>query len=222
MLIYVLSTLIGALSGALINFCIAKMPREKQLLKQQPALVIVLTVIAAIASVTAFPLSAYPITTVLVFAFCAVMVAVTFIDFEFKIIPDKITIPGIIIGLVLSVVSQFFHSLLPPFTQGIVDSLIGLAVGAGLPLLFIYLYYLLTKRVGFGMGDVKLLGMFGACLGWWPILPIFFISSILGSIFGIAYILVTKKDRRAEIPFGPYLAVGAIIYLFVFQHGISM
>ena len=218
MLIYALYSLIGIFSGILINFCIGKMHRDKPVRRQQPALVIALTTIVAITSSLLFPFSSDPITAVLVLAFCMPLVAITFIDFELKIIPDKITIPGIIIGLVLGVISECFYTLHFPFTQGIVDSLVGLAVGAGLPLLFIFLYYLLTKNVGFGMGDVKLLGLFGACLGWYAVPLIFFISSVLGSIFGIAYILVTKKGRRTEIPFGPYLAMGAIIYQFLLTH----
>ena len=215
MLTYILlPILIGILSGAVINFCISKMPRDKQLPKLQPLSVMLLTTSAAFASFQVSENSS-EITAALVFILCATLIAITFIDFEFKIIPDKITLPGIIIGLILGVVSEFFYNLPIPFTQGVIDSLLGLTVGAGLPLLFVYLYYLLTKKVGFGMGDIKLLGLFGACLGWRAILPIFFISSILGSIFGIAYIIIAKKNRRTEIPFGPYLAIGAIIYLFM-------
>ena len=214
MLTHGLFTLIGILSGLLINFCIGKMQREKPLWKWQPALVVLLTTVVALASSLVFPFSDAPITTVLAFIFCATLVAVTFIDFEFRIIPDKITLPGIIIGLALGVVSEFFYKLHFPFTQGIFDSLIGTVVGAGLPLLFILLYYMITKNIGFGLGDVKLLGLFGAWLGWYAVFPIFLVSSVLGSVFGIAYMLIAKKDRRTEIPFGPYLALGAIVYLF--------
>ena len=218
MLTYILSILAGLAVGALINLYIGKMPREKPLFKLQPPLIMALTAGMAFASFYAFS-SSY-VSATLVFIFCSILIAVTFIDLEFKIIPDKITLPGIIIGLALGVTSEFFYRLPLPFTQGIMqwnyNSILGLLLGVGLPLLFVYLYYLLTKKVGFGMGDIKLLGLLGAWFGCEVILPVFFFSSVLGSICGITYILATKKDRRTEIPFGPYLAIGAILYIFLY------
>lgn len=139
------------------------------------------------------------------FVFCSSLVVVTFIDLEHQIIPDTITLPGIVIGFVAS----FF---IPEF--GWVNSLIGIVAGGGSLLLIAYGYELLTKKEGMGGGDVKLLAMMGAFLGWKAIIFIIFTSSLIGSVVGVTLMLVKKKDGSLAIPFGPFLAGGAILYVF--------
>jgi len=139
------------------------------------------------------------------FLFCSALVVITFIDLEHQIIPDAITLPGIVIGFAVS----FF---IP--TLGWLNSLIGILAGGGSLLLVAYGYQLLAKRDGMGGGDIKLLAMMGAFFGWKAILFIIFASSLLGSVIGISIMLMQKKDATLAIPFGPYLASAAVLYIF--------
>lgn len=139
------------------------------------------------------------------FVFCSALVVVTFIDLEHQIIPDSITLPGIVLGFVVS----FFIPQL-----GWLNSLIGIVAGGGSLLLIAWLYEVVAKKEGMGGGDVKLLAMMGAFLGWKPILFIIFVSSLLGSVIGITLMLIRKKDSTLAIPFGPFLAAAAILYVF--------
>ncbi len=77
-----------------------------------------------------------------------------------------------------------------------------------------WLYEKIAKREGMGGGDIKLLGMLGAFLGWQAVLPIVFLSSFAGTVVGVPLMLLQKGDRRLAIPFGPFLAMAAVIYLF--------
>lgn len=141
----------------------------------------------------------------ILFIFCSALVVVTFIDLEHQIIPDVITLPGIVIGFALS----FF---IPNF--GWLQSLIGILAGGGSLFLVAYGYHLLTGRDGMGGGDIKLLAMFGAFFGWKAVLFIIFAASLIGSIVGITVMLVQRKDSTLAIPFGPYLAGAAVVYIF--------
>lgn len=139
------------------------------------------------------------------FVFCCALVVITFIDLEHQIIPDVITLPGIVVGFIVS----FF---IPNF--GWLDSLIGIIAGGGSLLLVAYGYSALTKKDGMGGGDIKLLAMMGAFFGWKAILFIIFASSLIGSVIGVSVMLAQKKDSTFAIPFGPFLATGAVLYIF--------
>jgi leader peptidase (prepilin peptidase)/N-methyltransferase len=143
-----------------------------------------------------------------VFIFVAALIVITLIDFEHKIIPDVISLPGILYGLLAALV-------LPRIT--FVESLLGALLGGGSLLLVAGFYYLLTKQEGMGLGDVKLLAMMGAFLGWQSILFIIMIGSITGAAIGVAAMVIKKKDRKYAIPFGPFLSLGAVAYLFYGQ-----
>jgi leader peptidase (prepilin peptidase)/N-methyltransferase len=130
---------------------------------------------------------------------------ITFIDFDHQIIPDVISLPGIAVGFAFS----FFLPWL-----GWKDSLIGLLAGGGSLLLVAYGYQLLTGKDGMGGGDVKLLAMLGAFLGWRSILFIIFSASLVGSVIGVGLMLARGRDSKLPIPFGPFLALGAILYIF--------
>ncbi len=138
------------------------------------------------------------------FAFTAALIVVTFIDLEHQIIPDSITFPGIGTGIALS-----FFLPNPTF----LDSLIGTVLGGGILLLVAGVYYFFTKIEGMGLGDVKLLAMMGAFLGWKSILFIIMVGSFSGALVGIPIMLFKKKDRKYAIPFGPFLSLGAVSYL---------
>jgi leader peptidase (prepilin peptidase) / N-methyltransferase len=139
------------------------------------------------------------------FLFCSAMVVVTFIDLEHQIIPDLITLPGIVIG--------FFVSFFVPHF-GWLNSLLGIVAGGGSLLVIAYGYQLIAKKDGMGGGDIKLLAMMGAFFGWKAILFIIFAASLVGSLIGVSVMLVRKKDATLAIPFGPFLASAAILYIF--------
>jgi len=146
----------------------------------------------------------YGLSTLLVvrFVFLAGLVAVSFIDFDHKIIPDSLSLGGIAVGFI----SSFFTPL------GWRSSLYGIALGGGSLLLVSLAYYAVTKREGMGLGDVKLLAAIGAFLGWEAIPFTIFAASLVGSVIGIA--LSGKSGLKYAIPFGPFLAFGATLYLF--------
>ena len=171
----------------------------------QYPLVELLTGIVAFACVLQWGFS---INALSIFIFVSALIVITFIDFEHKIIPDLISLPGILYGVLTALVLQRIS---------FVDSILGLLLGGGSLLLVAGLYYLLTKKEGMGLGDVKLLAMMGAFLGWQSILFIIMIGSITGAVIGVAAMLIKKKDRRYAIPFGPFLSLGAVAYLFYGQ-----
>ncbi len=140
------------------------------------------------------------------FLFTAALVVVSFIDFDHQIIPDEISLPGIVVGFLCS----FF---LPG--PGWLSSLLGIVVGWGSLALVFYGYLWLTGREGMGGGDAKLLAMMGGFLGLQAVPFIIFVSSLAGSIIGLTIMAVQRKDRHLAIPFGPYLAIGALVYLFI-------
>ena len=139
------------------------------------------------------------------FLLCSALVAVTFIDLDHQIIPDAISLPGIVAGFAFS----FFLPWL-----GWKASLIGLLAGGGSLLLVAYGYQLLTGKEGMGGGDIKLLAMMGAFLGWKSIPFILFSASLVGSVIGVSVMLARGRDSKLAIPFGPFLAFGAILYIF--------
>lgn len=165
-------------------------------------LVELLTGLLAAALFLKFGLS---LSLVVMFLFCAALVVITFIDFDHQIIPDEISLPGIILGFVCS----FF---LPG--HGWLSSLLGIAVGWGSLALIFYGYLWLTGREGMGGGDAKLLAMMGAFLGLQAVPFIIFASSLVGTVAGLSIMAVQRKDRHLAIPFGPYLALGAVLYIF--------
>lgn len=138
------------------------------------------------------------------FVFVAGLVAVTFIDIDHRIIPDSLSLGGVLAGFAAS------------FVTGVtwVDSLIGIAVGGGALLAVALGYYLMTKREGMGLGDVKLLAAIGAFLGWKAVLFTIFVSSVVGSIVGVALMAARGSGLKLEVPFGPFLAFGAALHVF--------
>ncbi len=141
----------------------------------------------------------------LLLVFLLALVVVSFIDLEHQIIPDSISIPGIAAGLAASFLLA--HT-------SFADSLIG-AAGGGLALFAVaYLYELAAGRAGMGGGDIKLLAMIGAWMGWKALPMIVFLSSLSGALIGFVYLAFSRKGMRARIPFGPFLSLGTIIYLF--------
>ena len=136
---------------------------------------------------------------------CAALVTVAFIDLEHRIIPDEISLSGIVIGFACS----FFIPRL-----GWLNSLLGILTGGGSLFLVAWGYERFTGKEGMGGGDIKLLAMLGAFFGWKAIPFIIFVSSLTGSVIGVTVMLIKKRDGKLAIPFGPFLVLGALIHIF--------
>jgi leader peptidase (prepilin peptidase)/N-methyltransferase len=133
------------------------------------------------------------------------LVVASFIDIDHMILPDKLTLSGIVIGLVGALLSPE-RELLP--------AILGVLTGGGFLWAVAYFYYVLRKEEGMGGGDIKLLAWIGAVLGWSSIPFTILVSSLIGTVGGLALLLKSKKDLKTVIPFGPYLSVAALIYIF--------
>lgn len=144
------------------------------------------------------------------FYFVASMIALSIIDLEFKIIPDQINFGGLFVGLVFAAVNSIKAQSLEP----LVSAVAGAAAGAGFLYLVAFLYLKYRGIEGLGMGDVKLMAFIGAYTGWFGALFTIFFGSLTGVIVGVAVIKLLKKDYYYEIPFGPFLAAGGLVYLF--------
>lgn len=133
------------------------------------------------------------------------LVTVSFIDYDHYIIPDKISYPGMLLGLL--------GSFLNP-ERSFLDSLLGLILGGGFLWAIAVIYYKIKKEEGMGGGDIKLLAWIGSVLGWTPIAFVILVSSLLGSIVGVFLIYKNKDTLKKVIPFGPFIATAAILYVF--------
>lgn len=143
------------------------------------------------------------------FIFTCSLIVITFVDVEHQIIPDIVTLPGIPLFFLMAV-----------FAMGIpwLDALLGLLIGGGILYAIAFGYELLRKVEGMGGGDIKLLAMLGAFLGWKSLFFILFVSSFLGAIVGLTVILIKGKDMKYAVPFGPFLSLAAVSYLFFGDH----
>jgi leader peptidase (prepilin peptidase)/N-methyltransferase len=132
------------------------------------------------------------------------LIALSLIDFDHQLLPDSIVLPVLWLGLILSLFSIFTDSH---------SSIIGAAAGYLSLWTVFQLFRLITGKEGMGYGDFKLLGLFGAWLGWQSLVQIILLSSVVGAVVGISLILVRGRDRNIPIPFGPYLAAAGWISL---------
>lgn len=143
------------------------------------------------------------------FYFACSLLVVTYIDLDHRIIPDRVTLPGIVVGLVLALLAPGAARL-----AAVQSWALGVLVGGGILWLVAWAYERSTGREGMGGGDIKLLAMIGAFLGWQGVLVTLLLASFIGSLVGIGWMLVRGADTRLAIPFGPFLALGALVTLF--------
>lgn len=130
----------------------------------------------------------------------AILVALFGIDLEHQILPNTITLPGMVVGLM-------FSAIAPPGWQ---DALLGAVLGAGVLYGIAAAYYAVRREDGLGMGDVKMLAMIGAFLGWKAVLVTLVLSSFSGAILGMALTAAQRGGMKLALPFGTFLAVGAL------------
>ncbi len=137
----------------------------------------------------------------------------TFIDFEHMIIPNRVTLGGILAGWVLSMFVPALHGEQTAW-MGLFRSVTGAAAGWGILWGIASLGTLMFRKEAMGFGDVKLLGAIGAFLGWKSVLFTIIASSLAGSIVGISLIVFGGKKMQSRIPYGPYLSLAAVIWIF--------
>lgn len=143
--------------------------------------------------------------------FLALLISITFIDLEHRVIPDQLSIGGLILGIATC-------WLLPDFS--LLESVGGAVLGFGIFYSLAWFYHKLRGRMGLGGGDIKLLAMLGAFLGPMGVLATICVSSIFGSVVGMVWARSSGKSGKADmmqfaIPFGPFLVVGALLYYFL-------
>jgi leader peptidase (prepilin peptidase)/N-methyltransferase len=137
--------------------------------------------------------------------FVCLLVVLFGIDLEHQLLPNVITLPGVAIGLIFSFVG-------PPGWQ---SALIGVALGAGVLYGIAGAYHLVRREEGLGMGDVKMLAMIGAFLGWQAVLVTLVLSSFAGALVGIGLMALQRGNMRLALPFGTFLALGAVAAMLV-------
>lgn len=161
--------------------------------------------LTAVSAAAAMWVSGVTLTALWVFAFLAIMIAITFIDWEHQIIPDALSLGGTVLGWIGAVVCLDIT---------LVQSLVGSLVGAGL-ILGIALAYKAARKVdGMGGGDVKLMAMIGAFLGWQMVFAVLFLAAFAGSIYGVILLKRSKADGKTAVAFGSFLAPAAILMWF--------
>jgi leader peptidase (prepilin peptidase)/N-methyltransferase len=164
--------------------------------------------------------------------FVSLIVPLVFIDLRYKLLPNAITYPGLAVLFMLRALApdswilahtpHIFGTGTPVWAQSMLGSLLGAVVGGGSLWLVRELYYRLRHVEGMGLGDVKMMLMVGAFLGWQLTLLTIFIGSLLGSLIGILLILLRGGSMKMQIPFGVFLGPAAIIALLVGQSLITM
>ncbi len=174
----------------------------------------VVELMAAFSSYLSFTWYGPTLTGLVVFFFCCALIVISFIDYDYYIIPNVISLPGVVVGFAIAVINQFFHLFSYPIVASISGSLYGLLLGGGFLFAVSELYLRVRRKEGLGMGDVKLLAMTGVLFGPEASLYTIFVGSLLGSVLGIGLVIFGGRKMSQQLPFGPYLALGTFIYLF--------
>ncbi len=136
------------------------------------------------------------------FVFLLALIAVTFTDLEHHIIPDWITLPGILVGLAFQ---------LYPSPRAVLDGLLGCLLGGGMFYVIAWLSPKVFGQEGMGGGDIKLAGMMGAFLGWKVVLVAVYVAVLVGGVGGVLLLLLGLKRLGQHLAFGPFLALGGIV-----------
>lgn len=158
--------------------------------------------------------------------FCALMIVLVFTDLRERILPDLVNYTGLVIGLAFSLAmnptdgtatwlaNRVFEFPPPAPVVSLADALIGAAVGSSLLWIVSELYFRVRGREGMGLGDVKMMLLVGAFLGLKRTLLTVLVGSLLGSVLGILFIVVRRKNSEYELPFGSFLGVAAVLVAF--------
>jgi len=147
-------------------------------------------------------------------ALVSMTIVLIYIDLEIQILPDVIDLPGVAIGIAIG--AAHLGALHPDLilAKTLVESLIGALVGAGGLLAIALTYKLVRKIEGMGLGDVKMMAMLGAVLGWEPLLPLLVLASLSGALVGIVVAIKSRKGMQVALPFGVFLGIAFLAVLF--------
>jgi leader peptidase (prepilin peptidase)/N-methyltransferase len=147
-------------------------------------------------------------------ALVSMTIVLIYIDLDIQILPDVIDLPGVAIGLLLGALHM--GALYPDLmlAKTLLESIAGAAVGAGVLLVIALAYKLVRKVEGMGMGDVKMMAMLGAVIGWEPLFPLFLIASVTGALVGLFIAAKSEARMQVAVPFGVFLGLSFLIVLF--------
>ena len=232
----IVAALLGALIGSFLNVCIHRLPRGASIVWPASACpscghqldwfenipIVSYLVLRGRCRTCAKPISGrYPVVeglTALMFAAawwnygpgvllvsrillgCALIVLFA-IDLEHHLLPNVITLPGIVVGFAFSLVTE----------PGWLASLIGIIVGGGVLYAIAEVYFRVRHEEGLGMGDVKMLAMIGAFIGWKLAIVTLMMASFAGALVGLLLIATRRGDMKYALPFGTFLALGAAV-----------
>jgi leader peptidase (prepilin peptidase) / N-methyltransferase len=157
---------------------------------------------------------------VLLAAMVSMLIVLIYIDAEIQILPDVIDIPGIVIGLAFGALGLYVSAPMLILSQSWLDAALGALAGASILLAIIGLYWLVRRVEGMGQGDVKMLAMIGALLGWRAVPAVLLVASISGALIGVPAALRSGRGMQLALPFGVFLGFGALVVLF-FGHTLS-
>lgn len=186
---------------------------------------LVIEIVTALVTVAAFlEIHPWPRFLLYLFLFLIPMLLLMFLDWEALLLPDFITLPGIVAGFLARWLDgQYFL----PYQFGIsthkllLESLLGATAGSLSLFLLAWAYHKFRHREGLGGGDIKLGAMIGAFFGWKEVFFIFFLASVVGSIVGTIILYLKGRDRDTPLPFGSFLAAVSILYLFFGERWVS-
>lgn len=144
--------------------------------------------------------------TVAALVFCSLLLCLALIDFDHYLLPDKLTLPGILAGL-----------LVQPWLPRVdfVDAVLGVLLGAGALILIVNFWFWLRAEEGMGLGDVNMLAMVGAFLGWQGAAVTLTVATLAGALIGLAMIAARRMAASSRLPFGVFLSLGAAVALFL-------
>ncbi|MGZ5441564.1 MAG: prepilin peptidase [Thermoanaerobaculia bacterium] len=147
-------------------------------------------------------------------ALVSMTICLIYIDLEIQILPDVIDLPGAAIGLLVG--ATHLGALYPDLmlSSTLLESIIGAAAGAGVLLAIGLTYKLIRKVEGMGLGDVKMMAMLGAVVGWEPLFPLFVLASVTGAFVGIFVAARSKAGMQVAVPFGVFLGLAFLAVLF--------
>lgn len=160
------------------------------------------TAVLFVACVAAFGFTPAAVAAAL---FCALLVVLAAIDLEHFLLPDRLTLPGVAVGLAL-------QPWLPRTT--LLDAVLGALAGAGILILLINTWFWLRDEESMGLGDVNMLAMIGAFLGWQGVATTLFFASLSGAVAGLALVVTRRLTLKGRLPFGVFLALGGLVSLF--------